>query len=123
MDGAETPKIVPMGLGYAVDVKGRGRLGREEEIDGMNGGQVAEASAAASRTTEVSPVVPEGGEVEDTGGNESELPDFEALRRLQKRLEELDLERSGAADGWGQRDELARMVSPSGMVGMHADGL
>lgn len=44
---------------------------------------------------------------------ETEYSDEDSLRIALERLEELDSARIGAseADGWGQRDEIARMVS------------
>lgn len=124
------------GLGYgAVDAKGKGRLGRDEDI--VLGGDMRRESAASSASAmtaeiggrqseglegappgsdlgQVTPILNTGQEDEEGKNEDTEDiedgPDVEALRGMRTRLEEMDLQRTGDTDGWSQRDELAGMV-------------
>jgi hypothetical protein len=117
--------------------KGKGKLGRDEEI--VLEGEMRKGSAASSTmTAEIggrqgesleagpaglagsesgqvvsmpTPTLNTGQEAQERENEDTEDGlDVEALRRMRTRLEEMDLQREGDIDGWAQRDELAEMV-------------
>ncbi len=102
-----------MGLGYGdveFKVKEEKRPSQREEAS-TEGVELEKARAADKSSTEVAPI---RREVSPDDEEEVSFPDQEALRSMQTRLRQMDVEKErGEGDAWGQRDELVGMVGCS----------
>ena len=100
----ESGEKVGLDRGEVVQDKGKEKAFGRDEVSVEELGMGTSTSATSQdRSTRSSPA--------DNEEGFRRFPQDEDLKRLQSRLEEMDGERRKDGDGWGQRDELAGMVS------------